>query len=78
MREEQPIKAHSPINLTVSGISTLTRDSHQEKAASPIWVTESGMTTFLTKDQEKALSAMEVTGLLSKEEGMTTVLSEPS
>ena len=39
---------------------------------------DDGMITFRTKDHEKALSEMDVTGCPSKEEGMTTVVSAPS
>lgn len=61
--EMQPMKAHSPIVLTVSGIITDCSDSHQEKAASPICVTVSGIVTHVIRSaHENALSAMDVTG----------------
>ena len=70
---EHPMKHHSPIDLTESGISTETRDSHHEKAASPRAVTESGMETERTEScQEKALSAIAVTGCPSYDEGILT------
>ena len=49
VKEEQPMKAYSPMLVTLFGIVMLVKDSQPAKAASPMLVTLSGIVTFVNQ-----------------------------
>ena len=50
-REEQPLKALLPIDVTDEGMVTEAREKHPWKAYSPIDVTDEGMVTEAREEQ---------------------------